>query len=621
MSKSKAVVRQSSAMRYFSTLAGPFQKLTKKTTYNVQFKSISSYDNIFFRIWSRVVALLAILFVIMFTLVLFQPDNWIIVQMPDSPIFIANAIMLGCLIVLQIFIIIGTLSSTSATLLARNPLPVRPARGLRVAFVTTRAPGEPIDLVRKTLEAIKRVKYSAGKVDVWLLDETKDSELKRLCDDLGVHYFSRKGVYQWNTKKISHSKIRRFYRYMCYMGKVPKSKQLKKTNPFFAAKTKHGNFNSWSRYLKNKGYSYDFLAGVDTDHVPEPNFLQRTLGYFRDPNIAYVVGPQVYGNYAPGLEGLVCRWAESQASFFQSTIQRAGNASHSPMFVGTNYVIRFSALDQVGGFQPCITEDMATGLAIHSTYNPDTGKKWQSVYTPDVLAIGEGPTVWGSFFTQQWRWAAGTFDTWRRVVWRIIFRLPPRTVIHYLLILTYYPIAALTWILAIISSLLYLSTGATAILAPWNQFVSLYLMSLVMQLSLYFWNRRYNVSPHEPMGSYGVAGMAVSALTAPIYFSALIGIMLGKKPGFVVTKKGESNNLDHMLAFKAQYLWAAIIASFLTYGALNKHNHPAMLIWCAGLLAICIAPILIASGLHFKTFILNIHKSDKLILHRRHIDA
>ena len=35
---------------------------------------------------------------------------------------------------------------------------------------------------------------------------------------------------------------------------------------------------------------------MDPDHVPQPYFLTRTIGYFRDPDVAFVVAPQVYGN-------------------------------------------------------------------------------------------------------------------------------------------------------------------------------------------------------------------------------------------------------------------------------------------------------------------------------------
>lgn len=66
------------------------------------------------------------------------------------------------------------------------------------------------------------------------------------------------------------------------------------------------------------GDDYDFFASVDTDHVPLPDFLERMLGYLRDPDVAFVVGPQVYGNYT----GLVTKAAESQQFLFHALIQR-----------------------------------------------------------------------------------------------------------------------------------------------------------------------------------------------------------------------------------------------------------------------------------------------------------
>lgn len=594
----KQTYRQSKLMRRFSTLAGPFQRVPEGSDYTVAFKDVSSYDRLVYRNWTKFVAYGALAFVLGLGLVLFQPAHWIIVQQPESPTYVANFIMLICLALLQFFLIVGTLSATRSTTKSKDPVPVRPQKNLRIAFATTRAPGEPVDMVQTTLEAAKRVRYRGGIVDVWLLDETRQPELEAMCARLGVRYFSRAGVARWNTPKPSQTTTQRLIAYLKWIIALARGRKSRlvyepQPDPFYAAKSKHGNFNSWRDYLKSEEITYDILAGVDTDQVPEPNYLERLLGYFRDPNVAYVVGPQVYGNYAGGLRGLVSRWAESQASFFQSTIQRAGNATTSAMFVGTNYAVRMNVLDQIGGFQPCITEDMATGLAIHSSRNLSTGKRWKSVYTPDVLAVGEGPNLWGPYFTQQWRWAAGTFDTWRRVVWRIFFRLSPGAMLHYLLMLTYYPFAALTWLLGMVSSLTYLTTGATAILAPWSQFVSLYLMALVMQLSLYFWNRRYNVSPHEPEGTYGTAGMLASTLTAPVYFSALVGMALGKKASFVVTTKRGSHNTDNLRVFRTHLQWAAVLIASLIYGFINGHNHPAILVWAGMQLIICLLPVIL----------------------------
>ncbi|NEE61024.1 glycosyltransferase, partial [Streptomyces sp. SID8455] len=90
----------------------------------------------------------------------------------------------------------------------------------------------------------------------------------------------------------------------------------------------------------------------DTDHVPMPNFLERMMGYFRDPDVAFVVGPQVYGNY----DSAVTKAAESQQFLFHALIQRAGNRYGAPMFVGTNNVVRVAAVRQVGGLYDSITE-------------------------------------------------------------------------------------------------------------------------------------------------------------------------------------------------------------------------------------------------------------------------
>lgn len=568
--------RQSKRMQYFSTLAGSLQNPSTRRRYIVSFADMLSKEELVYRYWTRIVAYGALLVTLGLAFVLFQPTHWIAVLQPNSSAHSLNIAMLVCLMLLQLFLIIGTYSATRSTVNARDPIPVKPPKGLRIAFATTRAPNEPIELVRVTLVAMKRVYPVRNKVDVWLLDETADPNIQVMCKGLGVRYFSRAGISEWNTPKPGRS--------------LPLRRNIQ-PNQYLAEKSKHGNFNAWRAHLKQRNITYDMLAGVDTDQVPELNFLKRLLGYFRDADVAYVVGPQVYGNYKPGLRNLVVRWAESQASFFQSTIQRAGNASTSPMFVGTNYVVRMSALDQIGGFQPCITEDMATGLAIHTRRNPATRKHWKSVYTPDVLAIGEGPNMWGPYFTQQWRWAAGTFDTWRRVVWRVFFKLSPKAMLHYFLMLTFYPITALTWLLGVASTMIYLTSGATAILAPWAEFVSLYMMSLIMQLSLYFWNRRYNVSPHEPQGSYGVSGMILTSLTAPIYLSALVGVVLGKKAHFVVTSKGGGRTYEGLGTFKIHLFWALVLTGGLAYGFTHGNDHPAMLIWAGLQLVVCLVPV------------------------------
>ena len=44
----------------------------------------------------------------------------------------------------------------------------------------------------------------------------------------------------------------------------------------FRARTEHGDHNSWRAEHEHR---YDVVAQMDPDHVPFPNFLERTLGY------------------------------------------------------------------------------------------------------------------------------------------------------------------------------------------------------------------------------------------------------------------------------------------------------------------------------------------------------
>ena len=98
--------------------------------------------------------------------------------------------------------------------------------------------------------------------------------------------------------------------------------------------------------------------------------------------------------------------------------------SASPMFVGTNNAVRISALRAIGGLQDSITEDVATSVVWHAPATRETGARWKSVYTPDVLAVGEGPSTWRDYFTQQHRWACGADQTilrqFRRSFWRLV---------------------------------------------------------------------------------------------------------------------------------------------------------------------------------------------------------
>jgi len=472
----------------------------------------------------------------------------------DSSILLRAGMAFGS-IVMQLFLLTNVLTVSRACLVARDPIPVEPDTRLRVAFLTTIVPHkEPVEMAERTLRAAKSIVYG-GQLDLWILDEGNSDEVKEMCKRLGVHHFTRKdrGHLELNTGT-------------------------------FANKTKHGNHNRW---LWEHAGDYDVVMFVDTDHVPLPVMAERLLGYFRDPDVAFVVAPQFYGNQ----DNRVTRWAESAQYLFHSVIQRAGNRRRCAMLVGTNAAVRTVAIRN--GYVASITEDMATSLKIHTTRNEATGRRWRSVYTPDLVAVGEGPSSWTEFFGQQTRWSAGTFDALLRQVWRMVSKLRPGAMLHYFLMLTYYPSIAIGWIMGIIISACYLGFGISSLRTNQGWWLTYYVDVAAMQFLLYRFMRRHNVSPHEPAGSSGLSGMVISAITAPIYARSLIKVVFRRKLSFNVTAKGSSASPDRLSTFRYSLLWAIVPVAILTVAVVRHRPDPMMMSWTAVILAICLAPIVV----------------------------
>jgi cellulose synthase/poly-beta-1,6-N-acetylglucosamine synthase-like glycosyltransferase len=471
---------------------------------------------------------------------------------------VGSIVMIISIYAIELFRFVNVSSLCIASALARDPIPMPAQPGTRVAFLTTIVPSkEPIELLRKTLEAALAIRHD-GVLDVWLLDEENSPSVGAMCREFGVHHFSRHGVEGFNQP----------------------------SGPF-KAKTKHGNYNSW---VAAHGDEYEYFVSVDPDHVPLPNFCERLLGYFRDPGVAFVVGPQVYGNY----DNFVTKGAESQQFVFHGLIQRLGNYFGCPMLVGTNNAVRISALREIGGLRDSITEDLATSLSFHAQRSDSSGVNWRSVYTPDVLAVGEGPSNFTDFFSQQHRWSRGTFENFRGHYWRSMrgLRWGPR--LHYALITSYYPSAAIGWILGGVNCVIYLILGAKGLQITPRIWLAVYLDLAVVQLCLYASNRRYNVSPHEAPGSSGAVGMLMSVMAAPIYVVAFIQSVLKRRQGFVITPKGDLQSVDRISTFRLHLGWAALFIVALGVSLRLDRPQSGMRMWSLGLILVCLTPWLLS---------------------------
>ncbi len=195
-----------------------------------------------------------------------------------------------------------------------RPGPTSPPQGTVDVFITTY--DEPIELVMTTARSAKRIAYPHT---TWILDDGSRPELEAAARDAGVGYLTRSE--DW-TGKPRHAKA--------------------------------GNLNS--ALLQTDG---EFLLILDTDQVPDPLILHRTLGYFADdPEVALVQTPQWFINVDEADP------LGSQAPLFYGPIQQGKDGWNAAFFCGSNAVLRREALMRLGitGYVREVTDSAARAL-------------------------------------------------------------------------------------------------------------------------------------------------------------------------------------------------------------------------------------------------------------------
>jgi cellulose synthase (UDP-forming) len=220
-------------------------------------------------------------------------------------------------------------------------------------FVTTY--NEDVDILRQTLRAAVAVR---GPHKTYVLDDGRRADVRALAEELGCTYLTRD-----NNRDA-----------------------------------KAGNWNN--AFVQTSG---DVIATFDADHVPRPDFLERTLGFFRDPKVALVQVPQLYHNL-DAVQHRVSwksRRLHSEQDAFFNLVMPGKDHWNAAFFCGTGAVLRREALEPHGGILTgTITEDLHTSAVLHT-------EGWKSVYLNEMLVTGLAPLDLKALATQRLRWAEG----------------------------------------------------------------------------------------------------------------------------------------------------------------------------------------------------------------------
>ncbi|MFN2543049.1 MAG: glycosyltransferase, partial [Actinomycetota bacterium] len=149
----------------------------------------------------------------------------------------------------------------------------------------------------------------------------------------------------------------------------------------------------------------EIVGVIDADYILDPAYLRSLVGYFADPNVAFVQSPQDYREYENDTYLTACYDAYK---YFFATTMPSRNDRNSIIFAGTMGLLRRSAIEELGGWDEwCITEDAETSLRMLM-------KGYSGVYVAESFGRGIMPLSFAALKSQRFRWCFGGMQILRK---------------------------------------------------------------------------------------------------------------------------------------------------------------------------------------------------------------
>ncbi len=344
----------------------------------------------------------------------------------------------------------------------RRPVHVAAPGDLRVAIFTTSSPGEPLAMFERTLAACARITYPHT---TYLLDDTGDPRFRECAARHGAVWLELVGLPGAKAGKINGALTR---------------------------------------------VTEDFILVLDPDHIPFPEFLDRVLGQFNDPQVGFVQVAQAYYNQP---RSFVARGAAEQTYSFYGPVQMGLHGIGSTVAIGANCTFRRAALKSIGGHGIGLAEDLVTSIRLHAA-------GWRSVYVPEVVSRGLVPEDLGSFYKQQLKWSRGVYEVAFTELPRLFRRLTGWQRLTYLTIGTYY-LSGATALLFLIFPYLYLWTGVLPASMLFQQFLVDAVPVAVSGIAMYFVAQHWLAHPTVERGAHW-RGLVLKFACWPVFLAGTL---------------------------------------------------------------------------------------------------
>lgn len=390
---------------------------------------------------------------------------------------------------------------------------------------------EDLNLLSKTIMAAKKLDYPKDKFKIYVLDDGNRKNLRDLCEDFyKVYYISR----------------------------------TKNTN------AKAGNINN--ALTQTSG---ELFAILDADMICKPNFLQETVGYFSNENLAFVQTPQTYYN-EDVYQYNISKKLSNEQDFFMRYIEPARASRNSVLHIGTNAVFRRKYVEEVGLYPTnSITEDMALGLLLQS-------KGYDSLFINKTLVCGLSACTYPDLIKQRDRWCRGNLQVLKNYKKVIFKKLKFNQKMVYLDGILYW-FSGLMKLIFIITPIVYLLTGITIVNLPPRYLFPLFLAAFSSQIVLSKCILPKKISSHY--FSFFMKGEFYNTIISPHLSFSIFKHYLFSDMKFNVTKKNLSSTKGH-------YHFKLALSHFV-------------LLIC-GIISIIIGTLKLGKGLYLDSYLINV---------------
>lgn len=231
-------------------------------------------------------------------------------------------------------------------------------------------------VAQAVIDSCAQLDYEAEKLEIQVVDDSTDDTVELVANR--VEYWQGKGV----DIKMVHRKNRQGFKAGALRDATPSAKG-------------------------------EFIAIFDADFRPNPDFLLRTIPYFKDDKIGVVQGR--WGHINKHYSMLTHAQSIFLDMFFIVEQKARALAGYFLRFNGSGGVWRKSCIEDAGGWSAdTLSEDL--DLCFRAQL-----KGWKIVYDAEVIAPAEIPVTMLDFKAQQYRWTKGKAQVIRKL-WSSIFK-------------------------------------------------------------------------------------------------------------------------------------------------------------------------------------------------------